>query len=547
MVLTLTVRSACADSHLTFLRAQGQDIVNEQGEKVLLRGVGLGNWMLPEGYMWKFGGRADRPRRIEKLVLDLTSPAFAEQFWTKYRQDYIMEADIRRIAELGFNSVRPALNARLFLSETEPPQRVAEGYQLLDNLVKWGKKYGVYVIIDMHGAPGGQTGQNIDDSANDQPELFLQSKHQDQLVALWTELAQRYRDEPCVAGFDLLNEPLPERTGAAAKYKHLVEPLYRRITEAIRKIDQRHMIVLEGVDWANDWSIFTERFDANLVYQFHFYCWDNPTTLKSIDKYLKQRARLNAPVWVGETGERDNAIYWGTTEYFEANNIGWAFWPWKKMDTANTPYSIKRPRAWDAIVSYVNDDGPKPERAVAEAAFTELLENLRLENCVEFPAVINSMLHQAPVRIEAENYGREGAGKSYGLKDATQKSLFYRHAEPVPVTADGEPRRRGGQFITLQQGEWTAYQVNSRSATNYAVALRVRGLTDLAKVELNLGRAVSLQVTNDWQNLNVGEFALQPGVNPIKFTVQQGRVALDWLELTPPAAQNSGLRAANNK
>src|SRR6185369_16733231 len=134
--------------------------------------------------------------------------------------------------------------------------------------------YGIYVILDMHGAPGGQTGQNIDDSANDQPELFQQQKYQDRLVDLWVSLAKRYKDEPTVAGYDLLNEPLPERTGAAAKYKHLVEPLYQRITKAIRAVDAKHMIILEGVDWANDWSIFTGPFDANLVYQFHYYCWD---------------------------------------------------------------------------------------------------------------------------------------------------------------------------------------------------------------------------------------------------------------------------------
>jgi len=66
----------------------------------------------------------------------------------------------------------------------------------------------------------------------------------------------------------------------------------------------RHMIVVEGADWSNDWSVFSKPFDANLVYQFHYYCWDNPTTLKGIDTYLNYRKQFNAPVWVGETGER---------------------------------------------------------------------------------------------------------------------------------------------------------------------------------------------------------------------------------------------------
>ena len=113
-----------AAAELTLLHTQGKDIVNANGEKVLLRGVGLGNWLLPEGYMWKFGNGADRPRRIEKLVSDLIGPENSNRFWSEFRKNYITEADIRRIAELGFNSVRPALNARLFLTESEPPQPV---------------------------------------------------------------------------------------------------------------------------------------------------------------------------------------------------------------------------------------------------------------------------------------------------------------------------------------------------------------------------------------------------------------------------------------
>jgi endoglucanase len=100
----------------------------------------------------------------------------------------------------------------------------------------------VYVIIDMHGAPGGQTGANIDDSPNDKPELFIDPRYQDQLVNLWVKIAQRYKDEPTVAAYDLLNEPLPVNTGSAEKYKHLLVPLYQRITSEIRKVDQKHMI-----------------------------------------------------------------------------------------------------------------------------------------------------------------------------------------------------------------------------------------------------------------------------------------------------------------
>src|SRR5205085_12311760 len=182
--------------------------------------------------------------------------------------------ELQRISELGFNCVRPALNARLFLTEGESPKYLPHGFELVDNLISWCRRYRVYVILDMHAAPGGQTGQNIDDGIDDEPRLFSEPKSQDRLVELWVKLATRYKDEPIVAGYDLLNEPLPERTGAAPKYKAKLESLYKRINEAIRQIDKKHMITLEGADWANDWSVFGRRFDSNLFYQFHYYGWD---------------------------------------------------------------------------------------------------------------------------------------------------------------------------------------------------------------------------------------------------------------------------------
>ncbi len=141
----------------------------------------------------------------------------------------------------------------------------------------------------MHGAPGGQTGQNIDDSPNNLPELFMDAKYEERLTRLWLKLVDRYKDNPVIAAYDLLNEPLPKRTGAAEKYKHMLEPMYERLTEAIREIDKKHMIIVEGADWSNDWSVFSEPFDDNLVYQFHYYCWNNPDNLNNIDYFLDLR------------------------------------------------------------------------------------------------------------------------------------------------------------------------------------------------------------------------------------------------------------------
>lgn len=537
-LIGLSSSAAPAES---FLHTRGQDIVNENGDKIMLRGVGLGNWMLPEGYMWKFAGDgewADRPRRIEKLVSDLIGPEKAKQFWSDYRKNYVTEADIERISQLGYNSVRPALDSRLFVTDDSPPKYSGEGFTLLDNLVKWCKANGVYVIIDMHAAIGGQTGQNIDDSANDQPELFSQPKNQDELVGLWRAIAERYKDEPAVAGYDLLNEPLPQRTGAEKAYKDQLEPLYKRLTRAIREVDSKHIIIVEGADWANDWSVFTGPFDKNMVYQFHYYCWDNPSKLKSIQQYLDYRERFNAPVWVGETGERDSAIYWATTEYFEANNIGWSFWPWKKMDTKNTPYSIKPPAQWDAVTAY-SRGGDKPSAAVAQKAFDDLLANIRLENCMYFADVVNSMMRRAPARIEAGNYGEDGPNKSYFVKNPAQHSKFYRQSEPVTVSLTGASRWQSGQYITLDSTEWTSYTISSDAAKEYQVVVRAKAAKGPTTVELTVGGKVRTVTLSDdgWNEIKVGTVFLAPGENRLKWAVKSGAADLAWIELSP--ADNS--------
>ena len=385
----------------------------------------------------------------------------------------------------------------------------------------------------MHAAPGGQTGQNIDDSINDEPRLFTDSKNQDLLVDLWVKLATRYKDEPTVAAFDLLNEPLPQRTGAAPKFKAQLEPLYKRITTAIRKVDQRHMVTLEGADWANDWSVFTAKFDDNLFYQFHYYAWDQPDNLKGINPFLAYRDKLKAPVWVGETGEKNNTIYWGTTQLFESHNIGWSFWPWKKMETRNTPFSIKAPAQWDQIIAYSNGKA-KPSREVATKAFNELLENIRLENCVEYPDVINAILRRVPGRIEAENYGHQGRSNSYWVKNPAQKSRHYRTSEPVPVQLV-DPAEKGWstrQAIELSADEWTAYTFDSPEARSYRCSIRVKSSQGSSLLECSLNdKSESLLVNSgDWLDLNLKSLVMNKGLNKLKLSVQSGRLLIDWIK-----------------
>jgi len=517
---------------LSFLRTCGQYLVNEQNDTILLRGVGIGNWLLPEGYMWHFGEAGDRPRKIEKIVEDLTSPEFSQNFWKEFRLNYITEADIKSVKALGFNSVRPALNARVFMTEGDSAQFIEENFALLDSLVSWCGKYGVYVILDMHGAPGGQTGQNIDDSPNNEPELFMDPKFEHRLFRLWMKLVDRYKDSPVVAGYDLLNEPLPENTGAA--YKHLLEPMYKNLTTEIRKIDKKHIIILEGYNWANNWSIFSKPFDDNLVYQFHYYCWSNPDHLNDISYYLAERERLDVPVWVGETGERNPAIYFATAQYFEKNNIGWSFWTWKKIDNRQNIYSVHAPEGFDKIIEY-SRGGEKPSRELAEQVFTQLLENMKIENCQYLDNVTKAWFRQIPAKIYAVNYGHDGEGISYTVND-TINAEYYRTSEPVKTVLlpnSNEERRSSEIAISLAEDEGTLYTVVATENFNGSVTIKAKANQSDSKFTFSInGTAHECSLTDTlWNEIVIENENFISGTNTLKAEVKNGNVLLQYFDI----------------
>jgi endoglucanase len=525
-----------------WVRAEGKRLVNGRGEELILRGVGLGSWLLPEGYMWKLPEGGDRPRRIERMVAELVGDEEAASFWEAYRDRYIAEADIRRIAEEGFNSVRVPFNARMLLEG----ELNGEGYneaalRLLDRVIRWCRTWNLYVILDMHGAPGGQTGANIDDSEHDRPELFMNERHRVAAIGMWRMLARRYREEWIVAGYDLLNEPLPDYHGA---YHADVQPLYRDMIRAIREVDDRHLIIVEGVHWATDWSIFTERLDDNVLYQFHKY-WNNPDT-ESIRRYLDFREAWEAPIFMGEGGENDLDWYAGAFRLFEDHGISWNFWTWKKMDTDNSPCSIARPEGWEKLAGYLQG-GEKPDRASASRILTAYLDALPLEACRYRPEVVRALFRRLPVRIPAIHYGYQGPGIGFGIAKASDWEAGYRRGDGVEIRyLDGRPRTPptepgwhrwdtgGGLCVQLAPGDWLAY--------DFTVAPETGGQTYRLKIRLNApegpssvaaavdGTALGVaKAEADWTEAPLELPPLAEGGHRIVVTAREGKVRLESL------------------
>ena len=364
-----------------FAHTDHKQIVDAAGKPLLLRATNLGNWLVPEGYMWLFEGGPQSPSEIRALVSELLGPEGSAAFWQKYRESYITRDDLALLHRAGFNAIRVPLHYSLFDSDD------AEGFKLLDRLIVWSRAEGLYVILDLHAAPGGQTGANIDDGAG-YPWLYQSPQEQEHLLAIWRRLATHYRDEPIVLGYGLLNEPIPHFP-KLAPLNPLLEPLYKKLAGEIRRVDTHHIFFLGGAQWDSNFSVFGKPFDPNVAYTFHKY-WTAPDE-SVIRQYIDFRERFDVPIWMGESGENTDEWIAQFVKTLEKNNIGWAFWPYKKMEKTSAVVSILPPADWGKIVEFAKlprDTGhveqrlkARPEQETIIRAFAGLLENVRLQKC----------------------------------------------------------------------------------------------------------------------------------------------------------------------
>ncbi len=364
-----------------FVHTSGTKLLDGNGHALMLRGTNLGNWMVREGYMFHFEGGPQSSREIEALTNELLGPEEAAKFWKAYLDRYITRDDIQFLKRAGFNSIRIPIHYKYFESDD------AKGFRLLDRVVEWSREAGLYVIVDMHAAPGGQTGANIDDSWG-YPWLYDSAEAQQQTIAIWKRIAAHYRDSETVLGYDLLNEPIPHFP-ELKKYNSQLEPLYRRIVAGIREVDRNHIVILGGAQWDTNFSVFGPPFDKNVMYNFHKY-WMKPEQ-GEIQQYVDFRDKYQVPIWMSESGENTDEWITQFRELLDKNQIPWAFWPYKKMDSPRAIVSFARSQYWDEIVAYAKLGGgtgdvekhlqKRPPQEHINAAFAGLLENIEFDKC----------------------------------------------------------------------------------------------------------------------------------------------------------------------
>lgn len=397
LLVGMTAGWAAKNEKGKFVKVNGVDLVQPDGKKLAIAGTNLGNWLNPEGYMFGLQ-KTNSAWMIDLMVREIAGPDFAAEFWKEFKDNYVTREDIDFIASTGANTIRLPFNYKLFTDEDYMGLTAdQDGFARVDSVVGWCRANGLYLILDMHDCPGGQTGDNIDDGYG-YPWLFESGASQDLFCDIWRKIAGRYKDEPVILGYELMNEPIAHYFDNKDELNAKLEPLYKRAVKAIREVDANHVILLGGARWNSDFFMFADwKFDDNIMYTCHRYGGD--ATAPAIKDYIDFRDKTGLPMYMGEIGHNTDKWQSDFVKVMKDNNIGYTFWPYKKIDNS-CMMGIKRPAEWDSVIVKFSESDrstfqqirdARPDQEKAKALLMEFVKNSRFANCVKQDGYIESM------------------------------------------------------------------------------------------------------------------------------------------------------------
>lgn len=482
-----------------FLHAEGRKMLNGDGDELILRGWGMGNWDNPEGFMIasadSFGlsfqhspmGRMDRGRALEQIVRETCGTEYLESFWDRWHRAWLGENDIKLLAERGYNSVRLPIRACSFLKEEPGIHWNEETFKMLDDVLLWCEKYKVYAIIDIHAATSGQSCLPCDDGVDNAPHFFIDEESMDRMYILMEEFAKRYKDSWIVGGYDCINEPLsvsPRMFELMPKLREFYSEMIRRF----RKFDKNHMMLLNGTQFSSRVDVFDRDYDPechNWGIAIHAYSMVSPE-IGSVSEALGKCKEWNVPLWMGETGT-DLEYNWHTTMYelLAEHHVGFNIWSFKlcgRNTGACGKLFFEAPKEWKLIADYAVHGGAKPSFEHAQRIFDEYIENAKFENCRENSVYEPYFMREGSFDIPAIGYNDlpSDSRKSKALLPSPIEyrrsdcfGIIYEKGFNVPVSMPGAPSEghlRDHMQLCLSAGEYASYSVHEPGEYTVAVS-----------------------------------------------------------------------------
>tara|TARA_A100001011_G_C14280765_1_gene831500 strand:+ start:180 stop:2171 length:1992 start_codon:yes stop_codon:yes gene_type:complete len=525
-------------SAIDFLKTSGDTIVNENNEKIILQGFGLGGWVVLEGYMWNCYIEHASTSRMENAIEYLVGQDKKKEFLDLYRKNYITEKDIKYISDNNFNALRVPLHYRDFSPNFM--EFTNEGFELLDSLIVWGNRHNIYLVLDMHAAPGAQNTSDFSDSEiNGDSELFTSYTNQRWLASTWKHIANYYKNEPVIAGYDLLNEPA--RAGIATTLRNI----YEQCIDSIRTVDQNHIVIIEGNWYGNDHTGLFPPFDQNIVYSFHHYVGGINDTLTMYNQYRNDIAlRYNVPLWVGEFGENSNVWGNGIKEFFNRNNIGWSWWNFKSVERISSLFSYKITDEYQNLINYWGGNGIRPDTTEAFEGLMSMARNLHFDSCkvnigltralsdTSFNSTNKSLSNFfAPGLLPAVDYDSGNNNVAYFDTQSEDPSKFspatkswnngwsYRNdGVDIGFSSGGTGNYHVGW---IEDGEWMKYSIFSQKPDNYKVFLEISSYNNdgIIMATSDFGDTLgpinipnSAGLGDGWRIINLGNISIQEKV-----------------------------------
>ena len=557
-----------------YLHRNGQNIEDGNGKNIILRGLGLGGWMIQEGYMLKTSDFAGPQHVIKQKITDLIGVENTAEFYKTYKLNGITKRDIDSLAAWGFNSIRLPMHYNLYTlpieQETVSGQNtwLEEGFKMTDDLLNWCATNKIYLILDLHGAPGGQGHDaNISDYDATKPSLWESVANQDKMVALWKKLALRYKDSPWMGGYDIINEPNwnfegKNINGCDETTNVPLRDLLVKVTKAIREVDSNHLIFIEGNCWGNNYNGIFPLWDENMALSFHKY-W-NQNDVASIQKFLDYRTQYNVPIWLGESGENSNVWFKEAISLMEKNNIGWAFWPMKKIDNTVGVTSVSITPEYEKLLQYWKNGGAKPSSAFSKSTLMQIAENYKTENLTIKYDVIDAMFrqvqttdtkkyktHSLPGKVFATEYDLGQNGYAYFDKDSanysgksgtkSNKGGAMRN-DGVDIEKCNDKITNGFNVCFIEDSEWLQYTFDLDSEKIFDVDIRYSSEAAGGKLYLEdengkISQTITLPFSGGaakWKTVTLKKVTLKQGTNKIRVHFEKGDFKLNYLEFKMP-------------
>jgi len=389
-------REANAFASSDFLKANGTVLRNNygQGAVVNLRGTNLGGWLLQEDWMSP-AGAADE-YTIRRTLIDRFGESGAQTLINGYQDTWIQASDLDNIKNMGMNVVRVPLYWEDFMYTNGAMKPDATTFRKLDWLMEQANMRNLYVILDLHGAPGAACPWHSCGRENAN-QLWTNATYQNWTVQIWERLATRYNGNPTVAAYDLLNEPLVTM-GAGENAQQIQQKMdfYNRLYQAVRAKDPNHVIIVAAFfDW---WAAYPPSTYGwtNVMYQTHHYQFTNyddwNLTNAEIDRWLREMAAYqrnwNVPVLAGEFSFGQNDLYEKWLNGLNGLNASWTNWSYKVKGGGNWGY-------------YINNANPAPnlssDSAAAIAAKWGMFNTARFQPNTAFTNLVTKYMSAPPV------------------------------------------------------------------------------------------------------------------------------------------------------